>query len=151
MGFLLMLGIWILKFNGVLQTVERIVSNISFSNLVYQLLTIYHIWNERNCRIFQQKGQDITTVEKLIMEEVRSCVVSWRRIPKTPGNIRICVEWGIPKMVFEPTLVHVMFHQVNCQLCHCSEYQHKMFRSNTKRLIIQKRRTIEWYVQPTFW
>lgn len=73
-------------------------SNISFSNLVYQLLTIYHIWNERNCRIFQQKGQDIPTVEKLIMEEVRSSAVSWRRIPKTPGNIRICVEWGIPKM-----------------------------------------------------
>ncbi|KAI8542962.1 hypothetical protein RHMOL_Rhmol08G0181300 [Rhododendron molle] len=35
--------------------------------------SIYSIWKERNGRIFQQVGHDCATVEKLIVEEVKSC------------------------------------------------------------------------------
>lgn len=40
--------------------------------------SIYYIWKERNSRTFQEVGHDLATVEKLIVDEVRSCAVSWR-------------------------------------------------------------------------
>lgn len=40
--------------------------------------SIYYIWKERNSRIFQEVGHDLATVEKLIVDEVMSCAVSWR-------------------------------------------------------------------------
>ncbi|KAI8535567.1 hypothetical protein RHMOL_Rhmol10G0184400 [Rhododendron molle] len=63
---------------------------------------MYYIWKERNNRIFQHIGHDFATVDKQIVNEVKACAVSWRRIPRTTENIRFCLGWRIPEIVFGP-------------------------------------------------
>lgn len=59
--------------------------------------SVYHIWRERNGRIFQQIGQDSRTVGRNI--EV-ACACSWRNVPVTAENQRMRME-GTPLTVFK--------------------------------------------------
>ncbi|KAI8570892.1 hypothetical protein RHMOL_Rhmol01G0074200 [Rhododendron molle] len=62
--------------------------------------SVYHLWKERNGRIFQQLDHDHSAVEKLILEEVKSCTSSWRHEIKSPDNFRVCSDWRITDSVF---------------------------------------------------
>ncbi|KAG5559155.1 hypothetical protein RHGRI_008917 [Rhododendron griersonianum] len=62
--------------------------------------SVYYLWKERNGRIFQQLGHDHSAVEKLILEEVKSCTSSWKHEIKSPDNFRVCCDWRIIDSVF---------------------------------------------------
>ncbi|KAG5549989.1 hypothetical protein RHGRI_015078 [Rhododendron griersonianum] len=57
---------------------------------------VYYIWKERNGRVFQQVGHDSTSVERLVVEEVKGCMSSWRRVPRTAKNQGLILDWGLP-------------------------------------------------------
>ncbi|KAI8561331.1 hypothetical protein RHMOL_Rhmol04G0330700 [Rhododendron molle] len=58
---------------------------------------------DRIVQLFGYQNTTISaTVDKQIVNEVKACAVSWRRIPKTTENIRLCMGWGIPEIVFGP-------------------------------------------------
>ncbi|KAI8570416.1 hypothetical protein RHMOL_Rhmol01G0032200 [Rhododendron molle] len=62
--------------------------------------SVYYLWKERNGRIFLQVGHESTRVEKLILDEVKSCASSWKHELKTLDNLRVCSEWRISDSIF---------------------------------------------------
>ncbi|KAI8528312.1 hypothetical protein RHMOL_Rhmol12G0140600 [Rhododendron molle] len=62
--------------------------------------SVYYLWKVRNGRIFLQVGHESTGVEKLILDEVKSCAGSWKHELKTLDNLRVCSEWRISDSIF---------------------------------------------------
>lgn len=59
--------------------------------------SIYYIWKERNGRVFQQTGREADFVVGQVMEEVKACALSWRKMPKSVDNICLGMAWGLPE------------------------------------------------------
>ncbi|KAI8530734.1 hypothetical protein RHMOL_Rhmol11G0082600 [Rhododendron molle] len=62
--------------------------------------TVYHIWRERNSRIFRNHGVDSTSVVNRIVDDVSARLCSWRRIPASVENHDLGLTWGIPRWMF---------------------------------------------------
>lgn len=58
--------------------------------------SVYYIWKERNGRVFQQVGHDTTSVERLVVEEVKACMSSWRWVTRTAKNQGLIIDSGLP-------------------------------------------------------
>ncbi|PWA87259.1 reverse transcriptase zinc-binding domain-containing protein [Artemisia annua] len=56
--------------------------------------TVYHIWTERNYRLFQDKSQDSKTVGRIICENTRLKLMSLR-VKDTAATRRIAKEWDV--------------------------------------------------------
>ncbi|KAG5525159.1 hypothetical protein RHGRI_031740 [Rhododendron griersonianum] len=57
--------------------------------------SVYYIWKERNGRIFQQIGYESTSVVRLILEEVKASMTSWRHVSRSATNICLILKWGL--------------------------------------------------------
>ncbi|KAI8548646.1 hypothetical protein RHMOL_Rhmol07G0290300 [Rhododendron molle] len=65
----------------------------SMRSAIYMLclaVTIYHLWRERNFRIFQHEGMDTNAATKKVWEEVRACACSWRNLPRSTRKLELC-------------------------------------------------------------
>lgn len=71
-----------------------LVSKISLAAL------IYHIWGERNRRIFQGYGGQVQQLERSVMTDTRACVSAWRQIKKTTSNLALCSKWTFQARIF---------------------------------------------------
>ncbi|XP_058200946.1 uncharacterized protein LOC131315769 [Rhododendron vialii] len=76
-----------------------------FLNLVAKVIfaaTIYHVWGERNRRIFQQhRGLDVRNLEAQICTEVRACISSWRGVKRIGVNLALCSRWRFSTCIFD--------------------------------------------------
>ncbi|XP_058183535.1 uncharacterized protein LOC131301328 [Rhododendron vialii] len=61
---------------------------------------LYHVWGERNSRIFKGYGITVQQLEIKVRTDIRACVSSWRRIKRSSPNIALCSWWNIPFRVF---------------------------------------------------
>ncbi|KAH7857607.1 hypothetical protein Vadar_014507 [Vaccinium darrowii] len=76
----------------------------SCSNIVYKLslaASIYGLWRERNCRIFQQKVGPAATLLIQIEEQVRDCICSWRKVKRSDKNRLMAIAWRVSPRIFE--------------------------------------------------
>lgn len=68
-------------------------------NLLYKLslaaTLYYHLWRERNFRIFQHKKEDTMKVVQNIIADLRVCISAWRNFKQTPSNQRLCQDWNV--------------------------------------------------------
>ncbi|KAI8551158.1 hypothetical protein RHMOL_Rhmol06G0163300 [Rhododendron molle] len=83
---------------------------ISFQSLLFKLVlaaAVYHIWMERNSRIFGGRSRCAPEVLDGIDEYIRSRVSSWKVIPSSVENQSMCELWrrifgpGIPRVFVE--------------------------------------------------
>lgn len=58
---------------------------------------IYHVWGERNGRIFQAHGCDMQQLDVQVTTDMRACASSWRKVT----NMAFCSSWNIPARVFD--------------------------------------------------
>lgn len=69
-----------------------------FSSTICKLAlaaTLYHLWRERNSRIFTQKLCSTADVTSAIIADVRGRVCSWGKVPYTRANAAICHNWNM--------------------------------------------------------
>ncbi|KAL0446510.1 UNVERIFIED_CONTAM: hypothetical protein Slati_1778900 [Sesamum latifolium] len=69
------------------------VVNASYRSLLASLL--YHIWQERNCRRFQNVERLASTIAYLVLEEVRQHIIS-AELPCNISSIALFRLWRIP-------------------------------------------------------
>lgn len=73
-----------------------------FKSTLYKLslaATLYHIWLERNARIFRQQASTVGDLLTAIVAGVRSRVCSWDKSPNSSENLALCNNWNIPSFV----------------------------------------------------
>ncbi|KAH7841749.1 hypothetical protein Vadar_033880 [Vaccinium darrowii] len=58
--------------------------------------TIYHLWRERNSRVFQSRGASTDMVTLCIVEDIRSCLCSWKAVKRTHESAHLSVVWKLP-------------------------------------------------------
>lgn len=66
-------------------------------NIVFKLsfaVAQYHLWGERNTRIFKHKANHMLGVIAKIEINIRACISSWRDVNKSDAN-NLCLDWQI--------------------------------------------------------
>lgn len=84
------------EFTEALEWVSRWRKGKSSQSLVLKLsfsATVYHIWRERNCRIFQPKKMDGGRIIQSIVS--RACIMGWREAPTTAENRISREDWAL--------------------------------------------------------
>ncbi|KAI8553679.1 hypothetical protein RHMOL_Rhmol05G0035300 [Rhododendron molle] len=56
---------------------------------------IYHIWQERDARIFQHKRLDLGSLVATVCNSICDALMSLRMLDSSQGNKDICREWSI--------------------------------------------------------
>lgn len=72
----------------------------SNSSVMIQLVfsaTVYHIWTERNGRVFQQKNKSVEAVILGIVADIRACLMGWKQVPNFAENKSLRRVWGMPQ------------------------------------------------------
>ncbi|KAG5563563.1 hypothetical protein RHGRI_006110 [Rhododendron griersonianum] len=67
-------------------------------NCLYKLslaATLYHLWRERNFRVFQNKKVDPGMVVQQIVSDLRCCMSAWKNVKRTLSNQRLCQWWHV--------------------------------------------------------
>ncbi|KAG5548401.1 hypothetical protein RHGRI_013927 [Rhododendron griersonianum] len=64
--------------------------------------TIYWLWRERNSRVFQNRSQDCSSLQGVIIDDVRACISSWRGVKASPQNSDIAASRKISGKIFLP-------------------------------------------------
>ncbi|XP_058222933.1 uncharacterized protein LOC131332653 [Rhododendron vialii] len=83
----------------------------SFQSLLFKLVfaaAVYHIWMERNSRIFGGRSRCAPEVLDSIDEYIRSHVYSWKVIPSSVENQSMCELWKLPRRIFGPGIPRVL-------------------------------------------
>ncbi|KAG5526229.1 hypothetical protein RHGRI_032493 [Rhododendron griersonianum] len=62
--------------------------------------SLYHIWLERNNRVFQGFSRDALALMSVVKLDIRSCLSLWRRVKRSSKNQRLCALWNISQAVF---------------------------------------------------
>ncbi|KAG5552542.1 hypothetical protein RHGRI_010578 [Rhododendron griersonianum] len=62
--------------------------------------SLYHIWLERNNRVFQGFPRDALALMSVVKLDIRSCLSLWRRVKRSSKNQRLCALWNISQAVF---------------------------------------------------
>ena len=57
--------------------------------------TVWHLWQERNSRVFKQTSKTNVQLVAAIVNCVQSTCVSWESAPKTKENLELMLEWGL--------------------------------------------------------
>lgn len=73
-----------------------------FRSAIYKLslaAAIYHIWLERNARVFTQKCSSPDLVVKAIVAKIRDRICSWGRVPYSYEHNMLCHNWSISPCV----------------------------------------------------
>lgn len=66
---------------GALSWIRQYRGGNSMVHTVWKLsfaATIYWLWKERNKRVFQLQGLDCSSLQQLIIDDIRACLSSWR-------------------------------------------------------------------------
>lgn len=69
-------------------------SGSSLRHLLFKLscvAAIYHLWKERNRRIFQSKSLDADHIFSAVIADIRVYASSWRRLRKSDENRLLCL------------------------------------------------------------
>ncbi|KAG5549273.1 hypothetical protein RHGRI_014583 [Rhododendron griersonianum] len=64
--------------------------------------TVYGLWRERNCRIFQGKVMGHDKVMRSIVADVRDFLSSRRKMKQSLENQSLCRNWGLSSRIFLP-------------------------------------------------
>ncbi|KAG5515882.1 hypothetical protein RHGRI_036804 [Rhododendron griersonianum] len=64
--------------------------------------TVYGLWRERNCRIFQGKVMGHDQVLNSIEADVRDFLSSRRKMKLSSENQSLCRNWGLSNRIFLP-------------------------------------------------
>ncbi|KAI8536546.1 hypothetical protein RHMOL_Rhmol10G0265700 [Rhododendron molle] len=73
--------------------------NNSFRALLLKLsfaATVYHIWLERNSRVFGGRAQSSEVVSACLEENLRVRISTWKHFPISVENTRLCHLWNLP-------------------------------------------------------
>ncbi|KAG5546216.1 hypothetical protein RHGRI_018410 [Rhododendron griersonianum] len=62
--------------------------------------SLYHIWLERNNRVFQGSPRDALALVSVVKSDIRSCLSLWRRVKRSSKNQRLCAMWNISQAIF---------------------------------------------------
>ncbi|KAI8539169.1 hypothetical protein RHMOL_Rhmol09G0160400 [Rhododendron molle] len=63
---------------------------------------MYHVWRQRNNRIFRRESLSLHQLIAKIENDVRALISSWRSIKRSDLNLLICCKWAISHRVFGP-------------------------------------------------
>ena len=66
----------------------------------YVHFRVYHVWGERNARIFQHKSLTVDLIISKIKNDIRARINSWRVVEHNPTNRQICNIGNICAKVF---------------------------------------------------
>ncbi|GFY83122.1 hypothetical protein Acr_02g0013620 [Actinidia rufa] len=78
--------------------------NPGFGADLYKLVladSFYHIWWERDARIFRNKTRNVDAVFKTMEREVRDRCCSWDMVENTLSNWLLCLSWSIPTRILK--------------------------------------------------
>ncbi|GFS32020.1 hypothetical protein Acr_00g0020450 [Actinidia rufa] len=62
---------------------------------------IYHLWRERNARVFSQQAKDLLTLLRKIETDTRDSLNSWTRVVNSQINWLLCIEWSISTRILD--------------------------------------------------
>ena len=77
------------------------IKNIKGRTLVYTILRvawkafIYHVWRERNGRLFGNSIESSMQVMERIKDVVRLRLAGLRKMAETTVNMQLCTNWGL--------------------------------------------------------
>ena len=54
---------------------------------------IYHVWRQRNARIYEKEFTNADTIFNIICNDVRLRITSLRNFPNIPANLSMCERW----------------------------------------------------------
>lgn len=78
---------------------------LNFVSKVALAALVYHVWGERNKRIFQHCNLDVQTMEVRVVTGIRACISAWRKLKNTGINRAICAMWHLPSCIFDGLVV----------------------------------------------
>ncbi|KAI8546525.1 hypothetical protein RHMOL_Rhmol07G0125000 [Rhododendron molle] len=58
--------------------------------------SLYHIWLERNNRVFQGSQKDALALVSVVKYDIRSCLSFWRKVKRSFRNQRLCTRVFFP-------------------------------------------------------
>ncbi|XP_058218842.1 uncharacterized protein LOC131329621 [Rhododendron vialii] len=61
--------------------------------------SLYHIWLERNNRVFQGSQRDALALVSVV-KSTRSCLSLWRKVKRSSRNQRLCAIWNNSQAIF---------------------------------------------------
>lgn len=61
--------------------------------------SVYHIWVERNQRIFKQEAKTEDQITSTIFNEVRTRIIFGRKFPSNALNIALCKLWKLDEIL----------------------------------------------------
>ncbi|KAG5542616.1 hypothetical protein RHGRI_022217 [Rhododendron griersonianum] len=62
--------------------------------------SLYHIWLERNKRVFQGSQRDALSLVSVVKANIRSCLSLWRKVKCSARNQSLCAMWNISEAIF---------------------------------------------------
>ncbi|GMP68764.1 hypothetical protein CsSME_00028270 [Camellia sinensis var. sinensis] len=63
--------------------------------------TLYHLWLERNRRIFTQSVSHKEVIVAGMVKEIRARACSSMRVKNSLQNRQICMDWGLPCSILQ--------------------------------------------------
>ncbi|XP_028090362.1 uncharacterized protein LOC114290625 [Camellia sinensis] len=78
------------------KSMKSIITRLSF------LSTVYHIWLERNNRVFNKECKPIEVIIKSIVLMVRNRMLSVSNIPIATGDDWFLDQWNLPRSILKP-------------------------------------------------
>lgn len=71
------------------------VNKINWPGIRCCRLIVYHLWGERNIRIFWQKVVEWQVVGDQIVDRVRACLCGWQNVDLSVDNSRLMESWRV--------------------------------------------------------
>lgn len=92
--------VWTKKWSGIIQHRK----GDGFHHSGYKLAmagALYHVWIERNARIFHGVQRDVKDVLRVVVTaDLRSYFSSWTRIKRSAKNQELCAKWNLSPCIF---------------------------------------------------
>ncbi|KAI7986845.1 hypothetical protein LOK49_LG14G01079, partial [Camellia lanceoleosa] len=69
------------------------------------LCSIYHIWIERNNRVFNKEFKPEEVVIKIVIQMVRNRMLSVKNLPRSAGDSWFLDQWNLPATIMKPHIL----------------------------------------------
>ncbi|KAL7229755.1 hypothetical protein ACSBR2_008294 [Camellia fascicularis] len=77
------------------KTLQSVIMKLSF------LCTVYHIWIERNRRIFSKEHKPEEIIINMVIQMVRGRIISMNNITNSTGDNWYLVQWNLPSTIMK--------------------------------------------------
>lgn len=95
------------EFLSVLSRTKQFRCGNSMAHIVFKLsfaATIYWLWREINGRVFQNQSLGCSSLQGIIVDDIRVCLSSWRGVKYSSQNLAIAAAWRISRKIFSSKL-----------------------------------------------